>query len=123
MRKKNVLRSQKDFDSVYRKGKSVPSRHIVVLYRKNRLPYNRIAFLASKKVGNSVHRNRARRLMREAYRLSGMQIPDGYDVIFVARQSITEAGCQAVRSSMVSALRRTGVMNHDERHQTRSRRH
>ncbi len=60
--------------------------------------------------------------MREAYRLSGMEIPKSYDVIFVARQSIVEADCKAVRASLISALRRTGVMNHDEQHQTRGRR-
>ena len=35
-------------------------RYVVVFYRKNNLPYTRKAFLASKKVGNSVRRNRAR---------------------------------------------------------------
>ena len=110
MLKKEVLRKQRDFDSVYKKGKSVPDKYIVVFFRKNRLSYCRTAFLASKKVGNSVYRNRARRLMKEALRLSEKELPCGYDFIFVARKSICSAKCQQVQKSMNSALRRTSII-------------
>ena len=53
MLKKDVLRGAKNFNSVYKKGRSVGDRYIVLFYKKNGLPYNRTAFLASKKVGNS----------------------------------------------------------------------
>ena len=79
MRDDRVLRRQKDFDRVYRKGKSVGSRYVVIFTLKNHLPYPRTAFLASKKVGNSVQRNRARRLMKESMRLTEIQLPEGYD--------------------------------------------
>ena len=69
MLKKDILRKKEDFDAIYRAGRSVPDRYIVLFYRENDLPYNRTAFLASKKVGNSVQRNRAKRLMKESYRL------------------------------------------------------
>ena len=59
MLKKEILRKNEDFSVVYKKGKSVPDRFVVVFYKKNDLRYNRISFLASKKVGNSVQRNRA----------------------------------------------------------------
>ena len=70
MLKKEILRKKSDFDAIYRAGESVPDRYVVLFYRKNDLPYTRTAFLASKKVGNSVQRNRAKRLMRESYRLN-----------------------------------------------------
>ncbi|MGI6212166.1 MAG: ribonuclease P protein component [Anaerovoracaceae bacterium] len=110
MLKKNVLRNQKDFDAVYRKGKSAANRYIVIFYRKNRLGYTRTGYLASKKIGNSVMRNRARRLMKEAFRTSGLTLPDGYDFVIIARKPITEAKCQDVRKSLNSVLKRTGVM-------------
>lgn len=110
MLRRNVLRSQKDFDTVYRKGKSVPDRYVVVLYNKNRLPYSRTAFLASKKVGNSVQRNRARRLMKESVRTSDrIRFQKGYDYIIVARKSITDAKCRDVQKSLESAFRRIGA--------------
>lgn len=110
MLRKNVLRRKSDFTGIYSKGKSVGDRYVVVFYRKNNLPYTRKAFLASKKVGNSVRRNRARRLMKESYRLTNMKVPEGYDLIFIARNTIVDAKCAEVRKSLESALRRTGVV-------------
>ena len=71
MLRKDVLRKQEDFNRVYKKGKSVGDRYVVIFCLKNDLGYSRTSYLASKKVGNSVHRNRARRLMRESVRLIG----------------------------------------------------
>ncbi len=110
MLKKNVLRRKTDFQSIYNRGKSVGDRYVVLFYKKNHLPYNRMAFLASKKVGNSVSRNRARRLMKESYRLTKLKIPEGYDVIIIARNTIADAKCAEVRKSLESAIRRTGVL-------------
>ena len=110
MQKKDILRYQKDFDRIYRRGKSVGDRYVVIFYRKNQLDYSRRSFLASKKVGNSVQRNRARRLMKEALRLSRYELPAGYDFIIIARNTIVSAKCQQVQKSLESALKRTGVI-------------
>jgi len=107
MLKKTVLRRKSDFDGIYNKGKSFGERYVVLFVRKNNLSYNRIAFLASKKVGNSVKRNRARRLMRESYRELRQNIADGYDIIFVARNTINGLKCQDVNKSMEAAIRKT----------------
>ena len=56
MLKKEILRRKDDFAKIYKRGKSIGERYIVLFYRKNNLSYNRTAFLASKKVGNSVKR-------------------------------------------------------------------
>ena len=111
MRSKYVLNSQKDFDSVYRFGKSQASKYVVLFYRKNGLGYSRISYLASKKVGNSVKRNRARRLMREAFRLSGKAVNQGYDLILIARNGIADAGMRDVMQSEMTAFRKArGVL-------------
>ena len=88
MLKRDILRRKEDFDLIYKKGRSVGERYIVLFYMKNGLSYNRIAFLASKKVGNSVKRNRAKRLMKESYRFLKDDIGNGYDIIFIARNTI-----------------------------------
>ena len=110
MLKKNVLRKKSDFDSLYNRGKSVGDRYLVLFYRKNNLPYNRTGFLASKKVGNSVQRNRARRLMKESYRHLLPKLPTGYDFIIIARNTISGRKCMEVERSLMSAFRRTGVI-------------
>ena len=105
MLRESTLRNQQDFKMVYNKGQSKVSRFMVIIYKKNGLKYSRIAYVSSKKVGNSVQRNRSRRLMREAYRLLGCKVKSGYDVIFIARNSINDHKCEEVRRSMYGVLR------------------
>ncbi len=83
---------------------------MVLFFRPNHLPYNRTGFLASKKVGNSVKRNRARRLMKEAYRTFFGELPQGYDFIIIARNTISGRKCADVEKSLKSAFKKTGVL-------------
>ncbi len=109
MLKKEILRKKSDFDAIYRAGRSVPDRYVVLFLRKNDLPYSRTAFLASKKVGNSVQRNRAKRLMRESYRLNEDKFSAGYDIIFIARNTINGRKLKDVEKSMMNAAARGKV--------------
>ena len=111
MLKKEILRKDSDFGSIYKKGKSVGDRFVVVFSRKNNLPYNRTAFLASKKVGNAVARNRARRLMKESYRSLSDQFQTGYDIIFIARNTIKNSKCADVKKSIEAATKKAGILN------------
>lgn len=108
MLKKEVLRKKEDFNRVYKKGKSVGDRFVVVFCLRNDLGYNRISYLASKKVGNSVKRNRARRLMRESMRNID-NIKQGYDIIVIARNTINDRKCADVKKSLEAALRRLKI--------------
>ena len=110
MLKNNVLRKNSDFSDIYKKGKSVGDKYVVLFYRMNRLGYNRTGFLASKKVGNSVKRNRAKMLMKESYRNICDKLPIGYDFIIIARNTISGKGCADVEKSLYSAFKRTGVI-------------
>ena len=109
MLKPNVLRNKKDFSSIYKRGKSIGDRCVVLFYKKNGLPYSRKAFLASKKVGKSVVRNRARRLMRESYRALEERLAPGYDMIFIARKTICDLKCADVKKSIEAALKKSGI--------------
>ena len=104
-----TLRKQSDFARVYNRGKSAGSKFVVVLFKKNNLEYSRTAFVASKKVGNSVCRNRARRLMRAAYHNIHSKLSSGYDIVFVARAGITEIKESEVEKSMFGAVRAAGL--------------
>jgi len=109
MLKPNVLRKKKDFTAIYNKGQSVGEKYVVLFYRKNDLDFNRTAFLASKKVGKSVLRNRARRLMKESYRELQKDLESGYDIIWIARNTISNLKCADVKKSMEAALRKSGI--------------
>lgn len=109
MLKPDVLRNKKDFSALYNKGRSVGERYVVLFYKKNGKPFNRTAFLASKKVGKSVVRNRARRLMKESYRALQSSLPIGYDFIFIARKTICNRKCADVKKSIEAAIRKSGI--------------
>lgn len=110
MLKKGVLRRQKDFSAIYNKGKSMGGKYVVLFYRKNNLGYNRLGFLASKKVGNSVVRNRARRLMKESYRQLENRTGTGFDIILIARNNIKDVKCHEVYKCMNFLLKKAGIV-------------
>ena len=108
MKREDILRNKSDFDRLRSKGKSYPGKHIVLVCLKNEFEFNRKAFLASKKVGNSVVRHRAARLMREALRQIEKEqvIPQGYDLLFIARNTILDSKCADVKKSIEAAMKR-----------------
>ena len=62
-----ILNKNKDFLNLYKKGRSVVSKAVVIYVKPNGLSYNRFGITAGKKVGNAVMRNRAKRIIRQAY--------------------------------------------------------
>ncbi|MDX9888215.1 MAG: ribonuclease P protein component [Anaerovoracaceae bacterium] len=112
MLKKEVLRKKSDFSAIYNKGKSFGERYVVLFHRANNLPYNRMGYLASKKVGNSVKRNRARRLMKESFRQLEKEfvLVEGRDLIIIARNTIGNTSMQEVKKSMYSAFKKSGLL-------------
>ena len=82
------LKKNYEFRTVYRKGKSLANKYLVVYRYKNNLPENRLGISVSKKVGNSVVRSRVTRLIRESYRLNEEFIDkEGWDFVVIARSA------------------------------------
>ena len=48
--------------------------------------------------------------MKESFRLTNLHLPEGYDIIFIARNTIVDAKCADVKRSLESAVKRTGVI-------------
>jgi len=83
-----ILNDNRDFLFLYKKGRFVAGKHAVVYFRKNRFAFNRLGITAGKKVGNAVCRNRAKRIIRQAYRENEIALPVGIDMVIVARTAI-----------------------------------
>ena len=79
------LKQNHVFRKLYAKGKSAVGPYLVVYAMRNGLKENRLGVTASTKLGHAVVRNRARRRLRECYRLHEQELKCGYDVILVAR--------------------------------------
>ena len=95
------LKKNRDFQNVYKNGKSKANKYLVMYLRANSLEYNRLGISVSKKVGNSVVRHRVTRLIREAYRLNKDCICSGYDIVFVARVTAKDKGYHEIESAMM----------------------
>jgi ribonuclease P protein component len=83
-----ILNDNKDFLALYKKGRYAASKYSVIYVRPNGRPFNRLGITAGKKVGNAVCRNRAKRLIRLAYRSFEVKLPVGMDIVIVARTAI-----------------------------------
>lgn len=105
-----VLNTNKDFRTLYYRGKSQVHPLLVTYVRKNRLGYPRAGITASKKLGTAVQRNRCRRIIREAYRELVPRIAGGWDIVFVARTRTLYGKTPAVRQVMEEQLGKAGVL-------------
>jgi ribonuclease P protein component len=69
-----------------------------------------VAFVCSRRVGGAVARNRARRLMREAWRAVAPGLQGGFDIVLVAQPDIEGARMQEVLADVRAALMRAGAI-------------
>lgn len=101
------LRRNKQFQYVYHRGKSCACRELVLLHvRNSRL---QVGFAVSRKVGNSVTRNRIKRRLREQFRRLMPRVKSGLYVV-VARQPAAAADYHALGGSLESLLRRQNLL-------------
>ena len=101
-----ILNQNKAFVSLYQHGKAIVSPYMVIYVRKNRRTYNRFGVTAGKKVGNAVARNRAKRIIRQAYRENVDKLPVGMDLVTVARAAIGGISSTQLSSYLGSAGRK-----------------
>lgn len=113
-KKTEVIKENRIFMYLYKKGSTVVCRDIVLYYKKNNKNINRFGITVSKKTGNAVMRNRAKRLIRESYRLSENLLSTGYDIVIVARKRILSEKANDVIKSFTKAATKAGIINNEE---------
>lgn len=84
----NRIKKRKYFLLAAHNGRKFVAKGLVVQVIKNNLPdVKRVGFTTTKKLGCAVVRNRVRRRLREICRLMFVNVPNGYDYVFVGRQA------------------------------------
>ena len=98
-----------EYRLVYKHGKYEVGR-LCVLYRMPVAKQKTIGFVTGKKVGCAVERNRARRLMKEVYRLNQHQIREGYHIVIVGRGPLKDATYERAEKEILYLLRKSKLL-------------
>ena len=107
---KNTIKENREFKRMYAKAKSAVTPCMVVYCRRNRLGRNRLGVTVSTKLGGAVVRNRARRRLREVFRLAQPGMKQGWDMILVARARAVDGPWKKLTASFDRACRELGVL-------------
>ena len=99
------LKSNREFQSVFKSGKSKANKYLVMYIAENNLNINRLGISVSRKVGNSVVRHYIKRCVKEAYRLHENMFNSGLDIVVIARQGAGDIKYHELESALLHLVR------------------
>ena len=103
------LRRRGDFVRAYEEGTKVVRHPLVLFARRSDRDGVRLGITATRKIGNAVTRNRAKRLVREAYRCQPLRECGGWDLVVVVRPRLLQLHPDALgtvlREAAVAGMR------------------
>ena len=110
--KKFKLTGVKNFDRVQKAGKVYQSANFgIARFSRNDEATSKFAFIVSTKIAkDAVDRNRFKRAMSEAVRISSIDLKNGYDVVFLAKTSIARVPTSEVMKEVRVALKDSGLL-------------
>ena len=100
------LRRPEDFRRVRSEGQSWAHPLLILWGAPNALDVTRVGISASRRVGNAVQRNRARRLLREAMRPLYASVASGWDIVLIARSDLLTRKATQVEAALRLVLER-----------------
>lgn len=88
--------------------------YLVLYARRNHAGRNRVGITVSKKLGKAHIRNRARRRIREIYRLNEDRLAPGYDIVMVARSRAVEGDFRKMEESFLALAQKAGILRESQ---------
>ncbi len=110
MNKVKILKENRDFHRLYRRGKSSVTPELVIYFSKNRNNETRFGITTGKKIGNAVKRNRARRIIRAAFYEVSETLKGNYDFVFVARGKTPYLKSMDIKKAMYKAFKESNLI-------------
>ena len=113
MQRKFRLTRSEDFKRVRRSGRSYAHPLVVLVAQPGDMKHLRVGVAAGKTTGTAVHRNRAKRLLREAMRPLLPALASGWDLILIARPALVTASLADTRAALTTLLQRAQILPSD----------
>ncbi|OGN00071.1 MAG: ribonuclease P protein component [Candidatus Yanofskybacteria bacterium RIFCSPHIGHO2_01_FULL_41_27] len=110
---KNRIKKKKEFDGVFKNGKTVNGSFLFIKFKKNNLKTSRFGFAVGLKVSKkAVERNRIRRLLSETVKIYLKQVKNNYDIIVVIKSKPAEEAIETspVAEDFVKTMKRAGII-------------
>ena len=108
---KDSIKKTREFQKVYKRGKSFANKYLVMYILTNERTENRLGISVSKKVGNSVVRHRLTRLIRECYRLNKDKFIKGIAIVIVARTGAKDIDYSKVENALLHLGKLHKILN------------
>ena len=115
MNKTVTIKENRTFRRIYNKGRSAVTPFLVLYCRPNGRACNRLGVTVSTKLGGAVVRNRARRRLREVFRLAQPRMRQGYDVVLVARSRAVNGPYDRLTAAFDKACRQLNLVKEAEK--------
>jgi len=107
------VRRRPEYEAIYEQGRRHSGRLMTVFVQANQFGRARLGIAATRKLGNAVVRNRAKRLVREVFRRN--KPTGGLDIVVIPRREMIEADYAHVEAEFLSILARRGAPRAERR--------
>jgi ribonuclease P protein component len=98
------IRKRAEYQLIYAQGTRIHGRYSTIFVRANTLAFGRLGIAATKKLGGSVERNHAKRLIREVFRRN--KVTAGFDVVVVPKRELLDASLTVLEADYLNTLER-----------------
>jgi ribonuclease P protein component len=106
--KSDRILKRDEFRRVYEQGRKLHARYFTAFVLPSLTERPRIGITTTRKIGNAVERNRARRLLREAFRKNKWLVPVGVDIVINVKRPLVEAAYGDLEGDFIAFLERAG---------------
>ena len=103
-RPQDRIRKRSDYQTIYDKGRRIPSGSFVLFVMRNALERPRLGITVTRRIGNAVRRNRAKRLLREIFRRHKAELTS-VDIVVNGRSGLPDAQYAKLEEEFLARLR------------------